>query len=132
MRHFLLLPFHKIKEDINKISNYYLIANVIQKLLKKIIFKLKNEIYLTDGDKITNYEISYTFCLILKQTNFFVFSYSDIVDIHRLKERQIKNERRDISTNEINEDYLYLGGTYKEIYDTKTKKFLKKCQAPEI
>ena len=29
MRHILQLPFHKIKEDINKISNYYLIANVI-------------------------------------------------------------------------------------------------------
>jgi hypothetical protein len=72
----------------------------------KIIFKLKNEIYLTDGDKITNYEISYTFCLILKQTNFFVFSYSDIVDIYRLKERQIKNERRDIAANDKDEEHF--------------------------
>ena len=93
---------------------------------------MKNEIYLTHGDIITNYEISYTFCLILKQTNFFIFSYSDIIDIYRTKEILINNERRDLNNTQSQQDEekLYEGGAFKEIYDKKSSKYLKKCSVP--
>lgn len=44
MRHIILMPFDKSKEETHKIMYYNLISIVIQKLLKKIVTKLKSEI----------------------------------------------------------------------------------------
>ena len=66
MRHIILMPFDQNREETHKIIHYKTISTVIQKLLKKIVNKLKSEIKLTDGDKITNYEISFIFFLIVK------------------------------------------------------------------
>lgn len=86
MRHIILMPYDKSKEETHKIMYYNLISIVIQKLLKKIVTKLKSEIQLTDGDKVTNYEVSYIFFMLIQQTNYFVFSNLDIVEIYRQKE----------------------------------------------
>lgn len=65
MRHIILMPYDKSKEETHKIMYYNLISIVIQKLLKKIVTKLKSEIQLTDGDKVTNYEVSYIFFMLI-------------------------------------------------------------------
>jgi molybdopterin biosynthesis enzyme len=43
-----------------------IVAIAIQKLLKKAVFNIKNDFFQTDSDKITNYEITSTFYLMIK------------------------------------------------------------------
>ena len=79
MRSIIRIPLDKDYETTDMLMHYELIAIVIQKTLGKIFDKMSKDIQLTDGDKVTIYEVSLTFYTIISQCNNFVFSEMDIV-----------------------------------------------------
>ena len=46
--------------------HYQIVSIIIQKSLQKIFDKIKNDIELSDSDRITHYEISITMFMILQ------------------------------------------------------------------
>lgn len=86
MRHVIKLPTNKEQEDLNLNENskkyketdsviiYQILSIVVQKILSKIIQKTKSDISLSGNEQLTVYELSYTFYLLVSQTNNFRFS----------------------------------------------------------
>lgn len=65
MRHVIKLAHCKGVENFDMLQHYKMIATVIEKSLVKIIYKLNNDIEMTDGDQVANYEVSLTFFTIV-------------------------------------------------------------------
>jgi hypothetical protein len=65
MRNIIKLPIDKDLEKTDMLMHYELISIVIQKCLAKIIDKMNKDIELTDGDTITNYELSLTLFTVI-------------------------------------------------------------------
>jgi len=82
MRQVIAIPFEKEKESINLLTHYEWIAMVIQKVLNKIVDKMRKDIEFSDGDKITIYEVSLTFFAVVKQGNYFMFSDCNVLNLH--------------------------------------------------
>ena len=61
--------------------HYELTANVLQKILRRIVEKMKKDIALTNGDYIANYEVALTLFTIVQQSSYFVFSELDLVRV---------------------------------------------------
>lgn len=89
MRSIVKLPREKETETMDMLMHYEFIAIVIQKVLSKIVDKMKKDIQLTQGDQVTIYEISLTFYTLVMQTNNFVFSTLDLLQLHYKKETDL-------------------------------------------
>ena len=61
MRHVIKMPHCQGVETKDMIMHYHMVSVVIQKTLRKIYNKMQNDFPLSNGDKITNYELSLTF-----------------------------------------------------------------------
>ena len=109
MRHVIKLAHCKGVENFDMMQHYKMIAMVIEKSLVKIIHKLNNDILLTDGDQVTNYEVSLTFFTIVQQSNNFIFSSYDIVKLHLENEikiqRQLQRKQDKILSDDDNARY---------------------------
>lgn len=79
MRHIIKLSPGKSIEENNMLMQYELIGVVIQKTLQKIMEKMSKDIELNHNDKITIYELSFTFFTVISQANNFVFSDKNVV-----------------------------------------------------
>lgn len=89
MRSVIKLPISKDKADNDIMLHYDFMAIVIQKVLFKIMDKMKKDIQFTHSDTISIYEISLTLFAMIQQTNYFVFSNLDIIRVHNAKERML-------------------------------------------
>lgn len=65
MRHVIKMELAMDREQNEKLMQYELVAIVIQKCLAKVVEKMKKDIQLTQGDKITIYELSLTFYVVI-------------------------------------------------------------------
>ena len=90
MRNIIKLPIEKDRENTDMIVHYELMAMSLQKVLAKIVEKIKKDIQQTDGDKVSIYEISLTLFTIINQTSYFVFSELDLVRAYNQGELTIK------------------------------------------
>lgn len=63
-------------------------------MLCKIVDKMQKDIELSEGDKVTIFEIATTFHTIVFQTNYFMFSKLNVLDLHVEKERELYNRHR--------------------------------------
>lgn len=66
MRHVIKTPIDREYEEPNMLMHYEWVAHVIQKALVNIVTKMKNDIPLTNGDKVRNYEISLMIFTLVK------------------------------------------------------------------
>ena len=84
MQHVIRIPIDNNQVETGMILHYTWISKVIQKALNKIVDKMKKDIQLTAGDNISFYEITKTFCMIVQQTNNFVFDSGrpTILELH--------------------------------------------------
>ena len=82
MRNIIKLPSGKNSESTDMLMHYELLSIVIEKSLLFIYTKLQKDLQLTDGDKVSIYEISLLFFIVASQSNNFVFSNLDIVQVH--------------------------------------------------
>ena len=82
MRNCIEIQLDQPHEDLESLTNYEVISVVIQKALSKIVDKMKKDIELTAGDKITIYEISLTYYVIINQAKNFKFSELNIIYYH--------------------------------------------------
>ena len=89
MRSVIKMPLDKDRQKTDMLVHYELIAIVIQKCLAKIVGKMKKDIELNDGDKVSIYEISLTFFTVLQQANNFLFSDFNIMANHLMNEAKI-------------------------------------------
>jgi DNA-binding FadR family transcriptional regulator len=65
MRHIIQIPIEKDYEKHDMLFHYDLLAIVINRVLGKIMDKIKKDIQMTNADKFTNYELSYTLFMIV-------------------------------------------------------------------
>lgn len=65
MRSIIKIPIDSSVEKEKKLVHYEIMAMVIQKCLAKIIDKMNKGMELTDGDNVSNYEISLTLFTVL-------------------------------------------------------------------
>jgi hypothetical protein len=65
MRHIIQIPIEKDNEKHDMLFHYDLLAIVINRVLGKIMDKIKKDIQMTNADKFTNYELSYTLFMIV-------------------------------------------------------------------
>ena len=103
MRSVLKIPIDGDIEKDEKLVHYEIMAMVIQKRLSKIVNKMNKGQELTNGDIVSNYEISLTLFTVLQQTNNFVFSGLELFNQHLLSEAKIDHDallKRDKNTEE--------------------------------
>ena len=89
MRSVLKIPIDGDIEKDEKLVHYEIMAMVIQKCLSKIVNKMNKGQELTNGDIVSNYEISLTLFTVLQQTNNFVFSGLELFNQHLLPLMQL-------------------------------------------
>lgn len=68
MRHVIQIPIDKDIEKHDMLFHYDLLAIVINRVLGKIMDKIKKDIQMTNADKFTNYELSYTLFMVVQNT----------------------------------------------------------------
>ena len=95
MRSCVELSKDKDHEALGMIRHYEIIASVIQKSLAKIVDKQKKDIALTDGDRVTGYELSLTFHVLVSQVNNFEWYDNDLLQQHLKNEQLIRHYHKD-------------------------------------
>lgn len=99
------MPLDKDQESTDMLVHYELTSIALQRALNRILDKMKKDISLTQGDKVCTYEVALTLFMIVKQTNYFVFSELDLVRALRQSELRIAKlalQQARITTAQIN------------------------------
>jgi hypothetical protein len=73
MRSIIKLEIDQPEEKLSMLTHYELVAIVIQITLGRLIDKMKKDVTLTDGDRVTAYEVALTLLTIVQQCNYFRF-----------------------------------------------------------
>lgn len=85
------LPFDQpyVEHDSVQITFLELVSKVITLGMKRIKKKRDDDVPLTDGDMIMNYELCLTMFTVVQQTNYIRFSELDFIYAHLMNEEEI-------------------------------------------